>query len=87
MIFDDLEKDLHEIAVKLNELMERFKNLKKLDDDVILSIYSDISDLVNRFNDYKKTSNKYFMQMIISDKILKILLIVFIVIIAVTIIA
>lgn len=86
MIFDDLEKDLHDIAVDLNELMERLKNLKKLDNDVILSIHNDIHDLENRFNVYKKLSSKYFKQMIISDKILRILLIIFIVIIALTII-
>lgn len=85
MIFDDLEKDLHEIAVDLSDLMEELKSLKDLDNNVILSIHNKISDLENRFNAYKKSSNGYFKQMIINDKILRILLIIFIVIIVVTI--
>lgn len=87
MIFDDLEKDLHRIAEDLNELMERLQNLKNLDSDIVSSIHSDISDLENRFNAYKKSSNKYFKKMILNDKVLRILLIIFIVIITVTIIA
>lgn len=87
MIFDDLEKDLHKIAEDLNELMERLQNLKNLDSDIVSSIHNDISDLENRFNSYKKSSSKYFKKMIINDKILRFLLIIFIVIIAVTITA
>lgn len=87
MIFDDLEKDLHNIAVDLNDMMEKLQNIKTINSDILSSIHDDISCLENRFNVYKKSSNKYFKKMIFSDKTLRILFVVICVIVAITIIA
>lgn len=86
MIFDDLEKELHILAIDYNDFIESI-NVKKLDVIVIDKKLEELKDLTNRFYKYKNSNKKFFKKLLLKDIMIRILLILFIVIVALTVIA
>jgi hypothetical protein len=86
MIFDDLEDELHELAIDYNDFIENI-NVNKLDALVVDKKIEELDDLTKRFYKYKNSHKKTLRKLLLRDKILRYLFIIFIVIIMLTVIA
>ena len=87
MIFDDLEDNLHSLAVELNDIICELSGLKVIDKETMISFGARLLSVQNKFNAYKKLSPKIFRKQLWKDKCLRILMVIFIIVIVGTIIA
>ncbi|WP_041703128.1 hypothetical protein [Lachnoclostridium phytofermentans] len=86
MIFDDLEKELHKIAIDMNDFIEGFK-INKMNEQYIKNSRDELDGIIYRFTIYKNDSRIKMRKLLIRDNVLRILLFVFIVIIILTIVS
>lgn len=87
MIFDDLEKNLHDLAVELNDFVEKMLRLNEVNEELMLKYGAELVSIQNKFNAYRNISSKIFVEQLIKDKWLRMLAITFLIIIVLTVIA
>lgn len=87
MIFDDLDDELHKLAVEYSDFMTCLSNLKIIDADIITKLSTQLNDFQNRFFKYKNKSRYHFTEKVKKDPWLKCLFIIFILLILITILS
>jgi hypothetical protein len=88
MIFDDLDKQLHEIAVDINDFVEKFRGKENFKNEDEVFLYGEeLEKIIDRFNIYKRSYKKVIVRYILEDFTLRILVAIVFIIVVLTIIA
>lgn len=86
MIFDDLEEELHNIAIEFSDFVIDL-TVENLDKNVIEIKCQQLDVLTNKFNKYRNLRKKKMFKLFCKDITLRMLLVAFVIIIALTVIA
>lgn len=86
MIFDDLEKDLHALAIEYSDFMLSLK-ADRIDKNEVDKRISKLNKLTNKFNTYKSTRKKRLIRLFMKDATLRVLFSIFGIIVILTMIA
>lgn len=86
MIFDDLEPELHIIAIDFNDFIDGLDTSGEFSGEIRKNINT-LDDLISKFNKYKQSSKKKMYKLFIKDTALRLLFVILLLIVAVTIIA
>lgn len=86
MIFDDLDSELHDIAVEYSDFIENI-SAEDLNKEKVKEALSQLDEMSKKFNIYKKNRNKNVVKLFLKDRTLHILFLLLIVIIVLTVVA
>lgn len=86
MIFDDLEDELHILAIEFNDFIDNL-NVNKLNIEIIGEKIKVLDELTCKFTVYKNSRKKKLMRLFLKDTALRSLFVIFSIIVFLTILA
>lgn len=86
MIFDDLEQELHEIAISMNNFIDDIKRIETIDNDTIEKKKNELDIIIENFNSYLHKQRSILKKTIINNNTLRIFAIIAVLIVVSTLI-